>query len=70
MDKNEAQLRILNYNAELETIYDRIVKEGGTFTHQLNKESGGDLFRSFVLGYTAGKSNIAKEVIGWIKEGA
>lgn len=70
MDKNEAQMRILNYNAGLDTVFSRIIKTRNTFEHQLNEDSGGDVFRAFVLGYVAGKSNISKEVLQWIKEGA
>lgn len=70
MDKNEAQLRLLNYNAGLETIYDRIRKTGNGLDRQLAKDSGGDLFSAFILGHIVGKSTISKEVLQWIKEGA
>lgn len=70
MDKNKAQLRLLNYNAGLETIYDRIRKTGNGLDRQLAEGSGGDLFSAFILGQIVGKSTISKEVLQWIKEGA
>lgn len=70
MDKNEAQLRVLNYHVGLETVYDRMRKTGNSFDYQLDQDSGGKVYSAFLLGYIAGKSTVSKEVLKWIKEGA
>lgn len=64
------RLKVLEYHAGIKTIYDRLKLTDNSFIEQLDEEAKDNTYLAYLVGYQAGRSEISRNVLEWIKEGA
>lgn len=70
MANHEWKINALEFHAKAKTIFDRVNERGDSFSNELDKVAKDNTYLAFLIGYQAGKTEISRNVLEWIKEGA